>query len=37
MADKLRFGCRKLLAKSKNIQNLNRNTITLERSALYGK
>ncbi len=35
--DKLRFGCRKLLAKSKNIQNLNRNTITLERSALYGK
>ncbi|WP_300122598.1 restriction endonuclease subunit S [uncultured Enterococcus sp.] len=35
--DKLRFGCRKLLAKSKNIQNLNRNTIMLERSALYGK
>nr|WP_279293715.1 restriction endonuclease subunit S [Enterococcus cecorum] len=35
--DKLRFGGRKRLTKAKNTKNNNRNTITLERSTLYGK
>ena len=35
--DKLRFGGSKRLTKAKNTKNNNRNTITLERSTLYGK
>lgn len=35
--DKLRFGGGKRLTKANNTKNNNRNTITLERSTLYGK